>query len=55
MDRPTILRDLAAEALSPGARDVGLRELDNIIKPISARANLLNWCRIGIQAGLLMV
>jgi hypothetical protein len=54
MDRPTILRDLAAEALSPGARDVGLRELDNILKPISTRANRLNGCRIGIQAGLLI-
>jgi hypothetical protein len=54
MDRPTILRDLAAEALSPGSRDVGLRELDNIIKPISTRAKLLNGCRIGIQAGLLI-
>jgi hypothetical protein len=54
MDRPTILRDLAAEALSPGARDVSLRELDNIIKPISTRANVLNGCRIGIQAGLLI-
>jgi hypothetical protein len=54
MDRPTILRDLAAEALSPGARDVGLRELDNIIGPISTRATRLNWCRIAIQAGLLI-
>ena len=52
MDRPTILRDLAAEALSPGARDVGLRELDNIIKPISAQANLMNSWRTGTLAVL---
>lgn len=50
MDMPTILRDLAAEALSPGARDVGLRELDNIIKPISAQANRLNSWRTGTLA-----
>lgn len=50
MDRPTILRDLAAEALSPGARDVGLRELDDIIKPISGQANLLNGWRTATLA-----
>lgn len=50
MDRPTILRDLAAEALSPGVRDVGLRELDNIVKPISAQANLLNGWRTATLA-----
>lgn len=52
MDRPTILRDLAAEALSPGARDVGLRELDNILKPISAQATRLNNWRTGTLAVL---
>lgn len=52
MDRPTILRDLAAEALSPSMRDVGLRELDNIIKPISDQANLLNQWRTGTLAVL---
>ena len=52
MDRPTILRDLAAEALSSGAREVGLRELDNILKPISAQASLLNGWRTATLAVL---
>lgn len=54
MERPTLLRDLAAVALSPGAPDVGLRDLDAILKPISNRAKLLNWCRLAIQALLLI-
>jgi hypothetical protein len=55
MDRPTIFGDLAAEALSPGAHDVGLRELDNIIKPIYAQANLLKSWRTGILAVLFIL
>lgn len=54
MDRPTILRDLAADSLSPDTRDVGLRELDNILKPILTHANQLNWWRIGTQTILLI-
>lgn len=54
MERPKLLRDLAAEALSPGAPDVGLRNLDAILKPISKRAKLLNGCRLAVQALLVI-